>query len=467
MVEKLNAKLVLTGALVAFATGLVSIAALPTQGALAQTPTTPTGTIAEPAVAGIFYYLDPTGKKVPLEYDTPMRQTIDAQIRREQAVVRFPAGTPFRFLVRVPPNGLPYIIQLDSEQGFRTIPLRYAGKGKLLKLTKGGKLARYVPFDSANVGTSSIIMTPKEPLTPGEYCTGVGYFEWYCFGVDPSSGLSSSEQASSAPSGGAAMTNADVIKMASAGLSADVIISAIKGASSRHFDLSIDNLIALKQAKVPDPVVAAMQQSAASAPATSDQSGAFSVPNSKIQEPTDTDTGVFYAVDKTGKLVNLEIARPELVDVGNRFSQQDESYNTQGDEAYYKIFGARSPVRFTDGMVTLVIRTAHKDRGFMRGFDLAFGDMDNEFGDLYDMQMRRWEPVEGRRQALFHTRRESRYTLQDPDPGQVDFWMEKLGDNFYKINPIDPLVSGEYCLGLHRLPTDVERLYCFEIDSPR
>ena len=461
MRENLSVKSVVKRAMVALAMGALFAAAPPSGTALAQSaPSGPPSTIAEPKATGIFYFLDANGNRVPLEYDTPMRQTIDAQIRREQAVVRFQAGTPFRFLARLAPNSLPYIIQLDSEQGFRTIPLWPAGKGKLMKITKGGKLARYVQFDSTNVGTSSIIMTPKDPLTPGEYCMGAGYFEWYCFGVDPSIASSASEQASSGPSGGAAMTNADVIKMASAGLSADVIVSAIHGASSHNFDLSIDSLIALKQAKVPDPAIAAMQQSATTTAAANNPPDTLHIPDSKIEEPTDT--GAFYAVNKMGRLVKLEIARPELVDVQDRDNQSE-----QGNEAYYKIFGAQSPVRFTDGMVAIVIKTAPKDHGFMAAFDSAAGDMDNQFGDLYDMQMRRWEPVEGRRQALFHTRRERRYSLQDPDPGQVDFSIEKLGDNFYRISPIEPLVSGEYCLGLHRLPTDVERLYCFEIDSPR
>ena len=57
----------------------------------------------------------------------------------------------------------------------------------------------------------------------------------------------------------APMTNRDVIRMSAAGLAEDVIITAIRQASRRDFDLSANGLIELKQGKVPDPIVRAMQ----------------------------------------------------------------------------------------------------------------------------------------------------------------------------------------------------------------
>jgi hypothetical protein len=57
----------------------------------------------------------------------------------------------------------------------------------------------------------------------------------------------------------AAMTNEDVIKMSKAGLAEDVIITAIRQAPKRNFDLTANGLIELKLAKVPDAIVRAMQ----------------------------------------------------------------------------------------------------------------------------------------------------------------------------------------------------------------
>jgi|GEM_PF-3917758 len=59
------------------------------------------------------------------------------------------------------------------------------------------------------------------------------------------------------------MSNPDVITMVSAGMSNDVILAAINGSAERKFDTSVDGLVALKNAKVPDVVMAAMISSMA------------------------------------------------------------------------------------------------------------------------------------------------------------------------------------------------------------
>jgi hypothetical protein len=51
-----------------------------------------------------------------------------------------------------------------------------------------------------------------------------------------------------------ALTNADLVKMANAGLSAEIMVTVIKSSPSNTFDTSADGLIALKAAKVPDSV---------------------------------------------------------------------------------------------------------------------------------------------------------------------------------------------------------------------
>jgi hypothetical protein len=55
----------------------------------------------------------------------------------------------------------------------------------------------------------------------------------------------------------AALTNESVVKMVSAGLGDDTIIAAIQKEEC-DFDVSVDGLIALKQAEVPDAVIKAM-----------------------------------------------------------------------------------------------------------------------------------------------------------------------------------------------------------------
>jgi hypothetical protein len=408
--------------------------------------------IAEPAALNVVYYVDPAGNQVPLEYDVPFRAgfTSILETRREQSIVRFPQSTSFRFIARIPAGKSADFMQVDPDKGWRTIPIGYAGKSKGAVMS-GGKAARMVPFDSATVGASSTLITPRESLVPGEYCINLHSEEWFCFGVDP--GGAPDASASAAASGsGPAMTNAEVLKLASAGLSADVIVNAIQQASSRSFDLSIDGLIALKKAGVPDAAVAAMQQTKSAATNSGAPSGPAHIPDSKI--PVPPELSAFYAVDARGRLARLEAGKADLVDARNTL--------TEGGQVYYKLFGAKSPVRFTDGMVPVVIKLPPKGHGF-----LASMDNDNQFGDLYDMQIRRWEPTNGVREARFNTRKERRGRDSTPDPGTFEFATVKIGESFYKVVPIEPLVPGEYCVGLHSLPTEFERLYCFGIDPPR
>ncbi|MDR1011438.1 MAG: hypothetical protein LBM04_10015 [Opitutaceae bacterium] len=56
----------------------------------------------------------------------------------------------------------------------------------------------------------------------------------------------------------APLTNADIIKMAQAGLSENIIITAVENAADNKFDASADALVALTQAKVSEPVIAAL-----------------------------------------------------------------------------------------------------------------------------------------------------------------------------------------------------------------
>jgi len=56
------------------------------------------------------------------------------------------------------------------------------------------------------------------------------------------------------------MTNDDVVQLVAAGLSEQVIITSIRQAPTKGFDLSPTGLIALKKANVPDAVIAVMQE---------------------------------------------------------------------------------------------------------------------------------------------------------------------------------------------------------------
>jgi hypothetical protein len=79
-------------------------------------------------------------------------------------------------------------------------------------------------------------------------------------GARPGPTVAAQNQASTSSG---AMTNDDVVRMVKAGLSEDIIISAIQAAKERQFTLTPDGLIQLKTNGVPDRVVAAMLNPAA------------------------------------------------------------------------------------------------------------------------------------------------------------------------------------------------------------
>jgi hypothetical protein len=66
-----------------------------------------------------------------------------------------------------------------------------------------------------------------------------------------------------------AITNADVVQMVAAGLSEKVIITSIRQAPAKDFDLTPTGLITLKKAGVSDAVVSVMQEVSSSAKSTS------------------------------------------------------------------------------------------------------------------------------------------------------------------------------------------------------
>lgn len=94
---------------------------------------------------------------------------------------------------------------------------------------------------------------------------------WVWLGAGPTSVVfGCNEQDRTAPGADSRMTNADILKLVAAGLSESVIITSIRQAPIKDFDLTVTGLIALKKAHVSEGVIAAMQEKAtpiASAPA--------------------------------------------------------------------------------------------------------------------------------------------------------------------------------------------------------
>jgi hypothetical protein len=135
----------------------------------------------------------------------------------------------------------------------------------------------------------------------------IGFFTW----IPVASGQAPSRARSSATAGG--LTAEDVIKLAKAGLSEDIIIQQIRK-NGRVFDLSTDQLIALKTANVSDRIVQVMldpskADAAAPTPAVSKLVAPAPVAVKHAPEPAlPTEVGVY--AKKQGQWVEVP---PELV----------------------------------------------------------------------------------------------------------------------------------------------------------
>jgi hypothetical protein len=91
------------------------------------------------------------------------------------------------------------------------------------------------------------------------------------------------------------LTNSDIIKMQSAGLSETIILSSVNNQPAAY-DTSTDGLLALKQANVPDSVVAAMiTRNAAMKNGVSNPSGTNMASAAPVGPPPGVDeVGVYY-----------------------------------------------------------------------------------------------------------------------------------------------------------------------------
>jgi hypothetical protein len=249
------------------------------------------------------------------------------------------------------------------------------------------------------------------------------------------------------------MTNADVIKLATAGLPDEVIVTAINQAASRNFDLSVDGLIALKTAGVHDAAITAMSRagSASKEPAApvADAPPAMKVSDAQIELPTTTN--VFYLVGEGGRLRKLEPIRATITKTQREL--------IEGNQVFYKLYGAHSPVRVNGASVAVVVKLVPKDNKFH-----VLGD--NDPHDLSAMYYRRFESVDGARQTMVSARRQRRGGDHVPDPGEFEFNTVKLSADVYKVVPNQPLIPGEYCVDSN-LFTDILPLYCFGVDGPK
>jgi len=266
-----------------------------------------------------------------------------------------------------------------------------------------------------------------------------------------------------------AITNQDVVKMVAAGLAEDVVITAVRQAPTRNFDLTPSGLIELKLAHVPDAVIRVMQGSGRdetrapepppAAPPPPDvvpvpppppppppparSAGAEPRPAKSETKPSNavaihepTVPGELYGVSSTGALVALERVQMKDRKVGGPRSQGVFKPSVQ-DFAYY-FDGSSSPVtlRAADPQVFAIRLLGPSDRD---GRDATAEEAQKHF------LLTKLQTEEGRRyitkvDAQFDVR-----TFGTPTPGLDPKKPERLAVSF-ELTPRMVLGPGEYVI---------------------
>ena len=170
------------------------------------------GAVKEPDYIGNFCFRDgKTGQLTPLQRETGS-SAIDIKamgfggaesymrVAGDRSSVRLKEGEPADFIVlassqSVDPQSIAQLVVLDVVGGERRLPIARAASMGLSG--RGVAAESQIPLRAVPYGKSSFLLTPVEPLGPGEYAfagstPGVGF----CFGVDanPGSGFSRFER---------------------------------------------------------------------------------------------------------------------------------------------------------------------------------------------------------------------------------------------------------------------------------
>ena len=237
------------------------------------------------------------------------------------------------------------------------------------------------------------------------------------------------------------------MKMVKAGLSEDVILSMVKSQPAKY-NLSPDNLIALKSAGVPDRVVAAMVErnstpalGAASASGATPVAGA--VANGNPNDPmAPHDSGIYlYAQDRNGgyQMTVLEQAAYQ----GSKTGGMLGAVLTSGlKKAKMKavIPGQHASIKTPDSQPVFYFYFEDKAAGLGKGgFGAAAISNPNQFALIkLDLTKNTRETVIGEFGALGAN-------TGTQEKSMMTFKSERLRPGLYKVVPVAPLASGEYC----------------------
>src|ERR1043166_2514011 len=238
-------------------------------------------------------------------------------------------------------------------------------------------------------------------------------------------------------SGPEVLTNEKVITLVKAGLSPAIIVSKIRS-SKTNFDTSTDELIRLKQAHIPDEIVAAMFDASSHASSVSSSMGAGDVSKADPNDPTAAhEAGIYLYQEKDGqrKLTQLEPSISKQQKTGGVFASA-----MTGGLAKIKfkaaLAGQNAPLQIEDRRPIFYFYFEVKNAGLSS--NTYYATSPNEFVLVKLDQKANTREVTVSQANAFGAQSGTM------DKAARGMKVEKLGPGVYKVTTQEDLTEGEY-----------------------
>lgn len=230
------------------------------------------------------------------------------------------------------------------------------------------------------------------------------------------------------------VTNQTIIQLQKAGLGKDVIKAKIQS-STCNFDLSIDGLIALKKAAIPDDVISVMLSKASTPDATSPNQNNNSVKEIKLS------SGIYYLESEDNKYKELD---PSILT-----NQKSGGFGETLKRSVTGLFNAKQRASMSGKEANMKIKTIRPV--FLFVFDTTAGGFSNSNTIWSTVQspneffLVKLTVNKNSREVVVGKENNVKSDVGIDDDLKISFTTQKLKKGVYEVTPTTTLQAGEYC----------------------
>jgi hypothetical protein len=235
-----------------------------------------------------------------------------------------------------------------------------------------------------------------------------------------------------------AMTNPDVLALASAGLSDDIIIAKIHASPQTSFDTSVEGLKALKAAGLSNAVIHSMVV-AGTEPAKEPETKAPKVDASSANPEDPHPAGIYMYANSAGSpaLRELQRATPKQGKSSGALVS-GLTYGIKKAKVLLVIDGANSPIKTSDASTAFYLYSPQQDGTFGGSYTKP------EAFSLIQLTQKG-----NSREIVVGSAGISGSKFGVDDQARRSFTASKVKPGIYKLTPDQPLAPGEYAFALN------------------